>query len=374
MRITFLCGSLEPGRDGVGDYVRRLSIELIKEGHKVSAIALNDHHIREYFFGDQVIECEKLKVLRLPSIWAPNKRFARAKQWMDEFNADWLSLQFVPFSFHEKGLPFNLVRQLVDLGRGKQWHIMFHELWLGMEKETPIKYRLLGRLQYFIIKSLISKLQPIVIHTHTQLYQIQLARLGAIVYSLPLFGNIPVEQLENGGFDTIEASRKEQMSLILFGNIHHSSLVQQFANEVAGYSKSANIPIVLTLIGRCGNEAERWVSAWQEVGLTVEIVGEQSPADVSRTLQKATIGLVTTPAALVEKSGAAAAMREHGLQIICIGRPWNPKDGVSLKEPAGIFVYKPGSFRDYMINKTEPVSNENMVSFIAKQFLESLNS
>ena len=32
MKIVFICGCLEPGKDGVGDYTRRLSAELIDHG------------------------------------------------------------------------------------------------------------------------------------------------------------------------------------------------------------------------------------------------------------------------------------------------------------------------------------------------------
>jgi hypothetical protein len=45
MNIVFICGCLEPGVDGVGDYSRRLAGELIRMGNKVQLISLNDYHI-----------------------------------------------------------------------------------------------------------------------------------------------------------------------------------------------------------------------------------------------------------------------------------------------------------------------------------------
>jgi hypothetical protein len=53
MKIIFLCGSLEPGCDGVGDYTRRLAGELIKQGHHIAAVALNDQYLQEEFTGMQ---------------------------------------------------------------------------------------------------------------------------------------------------------------------------------------------------------------------------------------------------------------------------------------------------------------------------------
>jgi hypothetical protein len=191
MKITFLCGCLEFGRDGVGDYVRRLSGELSKQGHHVSAVALNDYYVFEAVLEKQEFESRSIRVLRLPSIWKASQRFAHAKQWVDEFNPDWVSLQFVPFAFQTKGLPFFLSNQIFSFGVGRRWHIMFHELWVGMNLESSRKAQLWGRCQEYVIKSLIKKIKPKVIHTQSSLYQLQLKRLGFDSQILPLFTNIP---------------------------------------------------------------------------------------------------------------------------------------------------------------------------------------
>ncbi|MBO0357502.1 hypothetical protein J0X19_06060 [Hymenobacter sp. BT186] len=373
MKIIFLCGSLEPGRDGIGDYVRRLSGELLRAGHYASAISLYDQHVHEAYFGDQLSDSKALSVLRLPSVWKSSKRFARAEQWVNEFNPDCISLQFVPFAFHKKGLPYNMGKHLSSLGRGKKWHIMFHELWVGMDYEAPIKFRILGKAQQFIIKSLINLIQPRVIHTQTHLYQIQLSKLGATAHSLPLFGNIPVENVDSENCNSVTiADTSRSVSLVLFGNIHQSSFVQPFTDEAAAYAQTTGTSLTLVLVGRCGPEAEHWVSAWKAAGLTVEVLGEQSPSYISAILRKATFGLATTPTALIEKSGTAAAMKEHGLRVICAGRPWHPRTKISLKLPDGIVVYTPGNFKDCVALNIAPVSNENTVSFIAERLLSHL--
>jgi hypothetical protein len=372
MKILFLCGSLEPGRDGVGDYVRRLSVELLKEGHYISAISLYDQHVCEVFFGNQLFNSEYLTILRLPSSWKPNQRFARAEQWVNEFDPDWLSLQFVPFAFHEKGLPYTLSKQLFSLGGGRKWHIMFHELWVGMEREAPVKYRVLGKAQQLIIKSLIRQLRPSTIHTQTHLYQTQLAKLGATVHTLPLFGNIPVIDKEGAKHNFTPVSVQQPISFLLFGNIHHSDFVQQFTDEAVAYTRDTGTHLSLMLIGRCGPESEHWVSAWNAAGFTVEVLGEQLPDYISATLRRATFGLATTPTALIEKSGTAAAMQEHGLRVICVGRPWHPRANITLRKPAGMVVYTPGNFKKCIATNTTPIASENTVSFIAKRLLSHL--
>ena len=49
MKIAFLCGSLEPGFDGVGDYVRMLASEVIVQGHQAVIVAINDTHLKKEY-------------------------------------------------------------------------------------------------------------------------------------------------------------------------------------------------------------------------------------------------------------------------------------------------------------------------------------
>ncbi len=44
MRITFLTGSLEQGKDGVGDYTRLLAHECASRGAAAQVVALADRH------------------------------------------------------------------------------------------------------------------------------------------------------------------------------------------------------------------------------------------------------------------------------------------------------------------------------------------
>jgi hypothetical protein len=51
LNIVFLCGSLQPGRDGVGVYTRRLAGEVIRQGHQASIISLTS--IRSLFVSSE---------------------------------------------------------------------------------------------------------------------------------------------------------------------------------------------------------------------------------------------------------------------------------------------------------------------------------
>ncbi|MEO8112604.1 MAG: glycosyltransferase, partial [Ginsengibacter sp.] len=192
MKIIFICGSVEYGRDGVGDYTRRLAGELISKGHEAGILALNEKYISTEINCKQKSGIYDIPVLRLSASVTYKQRLRSARLWIDEHNPEWLSLQFVPYAFHTKGLPFGLADAFANIGKGRLWHIMFHELWIGMDIDSSWKNYLSGLVQKHLIQSFISKLRPKVIHTQSILYLTLLTQLGYNVHHLPLFGNIGI--------------------------------------------------------------------------------------------------------------------------------------------------------------------------------------
>jgi len=378
MKIVFICGSLEPGRDGVGDYVYRLATELMQQEHQAIGIAINDHHVsQETLSNSQQVNGKAFSIIRLPSIWPANKRFSLARQWIDQFDPDWLSLQFVPFSFHSKGIPYDLDKRLLKLGRGYKWHLMVHELWVGMDQKALIKHVWWGKAQRYIIGRIISRIQPTVIHTQTHLYQLQLRRIGFKSNYLPLFSNIPNVNIKldknTNKKNKAEVLIKESIRLIVFGTIHSGAPIQQLALEAAEYARIHESSVTLVFIGNCGKEQECWAGTWKSVGLPVEVLGYQTPANVSSIMLSASHGIATTPELLVEKSGSVAAMHEHGLPVICVAAPWHPK-GVLRSDvvlPEGITVYKKGVF-ERCINFKNTSVFANTASRIASHFITDL--
>jgi hypothetical protein len=376
MKIIFLCGSLEPGRDGVGDYTRRLAGELIRQGQHVAAVALNDHYLVEEFTGMQPADDINLPVIRIPAAWPKNRRFDRAKNWIKKFNPEWLSLQFVPFAFHPKGLPFNINKQLLKLSEGICWHIMFHELWVGMNKESGMKMLIWGHLQKQLIKALVLNLKPRIINTQTKLYQVHLLQMGFEAEYLPLFSNIPPSEKgkKNGLPISTSNDLHKPIRLVLFGSIHPGAPVDQFAKEASQFAKVKNVQVILIFLGRCGQEQYRWEEAWKVESLLVEVLGEQPPAVISDVLNNSTMGISTTPLILVDKSGTVAAMREHGLPVLNVSRSWQARGVSNLYIPADILKYEPGNLEACLLRK--PNSNwPNNVTAVAHQLVDSfLNS
>jgi hypothetical protein len=370
MKIVFLCGSLEPGCDGVGDYTRRLAGELIRQGHQTAIVALNDTFITEESIELQHEEEMKIPVLRLPSANFKKKCFEKVNEYITIYNPDWLSLQYVPFSYQIKGLLFGFSKLLKKISGERRWHIMFHELWVGMDEQASMKHFWWGQAQRQLIKSLIKNIKPCIIHTQTRLYQVQLKRLGYHATYLPLFGNIPL--FNDSEVCNISHVNNRKIVLVIFGTIHPGAPVVSFVEELAFFSKEHQLKISFKMVGRCGQEQETWFAILRANGFDVEVLGELPSKRISQILSTASIGVSTTPYALIEKSGSVAAMREHNLPVICVARSWQLRSKVNVDWPAGVLEYNNGNLKSILNSELRFTSSHN-ISDVSLQFVKTLS-
>lgn len=367
MKILFLCGSLDPGRDGVGDYTRRLAGELICQGHEVQIIALYDKYISGKLEEQQQDEPITISVIRFPAVKGLRQNIRQAKDYVREFNPDWLSLQFVPYAFDPKGLPLGLGSKLAELGRGRKWHIMFHELWVAMEERAPLKQKIWGIMQKRMITGLLKKIHPDLIHTQTKLYQYQLQKFGFSANLLPLFSNILYSSTRKLIQTKRGSSKKTTLSFVIFGHIHPGAPLDAFLNEL---KSSCTGSAELIMLGRTGGETDLWKSKWEIAGFKVQIVGESSAEKVSGWLASADFGISTTPYLLTAKSGSVAAMRSHGLPVIAIARSWVVAE-FKKEVQEGVFEFMPDqpiNFDIILSQKFKP----QMLREIVSSFHQSL--
>ena len=364
MKITFLCGSVEKGKDGVGDYVRRLAGALTKQGHPCLIISLMEKSIEGQIEEEQESEGTNIPVVRLPFKNGILANRIEAEKSIKSFNPDWISVQFVPFSFHNKGLSFSFAGAVKQLVQKRKLHIMFHELWVGMDTNASAKLRLWGSLQRMIIKRMVQNLKPAVINTNTALYVAQLSKLGFKAERLPLFGNIPV-------VDHNEAIIKKTNTrkFVVFGSIHYGAPVDEFAKALRNYAANRNLAIEIIFVGRCGDEQANWAAICEAEGHVVQILGEQSIAKISDTLQNADMGISTTPIILAEKSGTVAAMQEHGLPVLCIARPWSVKEFPDDYLPLGVQLFKQEQLAEMIDDAV--MSKVSTLSAVSTQLLDS---
>lgn len=366
MSVLFICGSLEPGKDGVGDYTRRLCGMLKLQGCEVFAMAFCDKHIKTEIRGYQHSEGVDLEVIRLPSHWSSKKRLEVARKWVNQKDPKWLSLQFVLYSFQSKGLPFGLGTTFSELGKSRKWHVMFHELWIGMERQSSYKHWMIGKLQRKLIRDLLNNLKPDIIHTQTRLYSSLLKENGYPSEILPLFSNIP--------FMTVPSTTQDSayFTLVLFGHINPGAPVKEFSEEVRDNMKQKGLKPRLVLLGRNGAGQQEWITAFQSTGIPVEVLGEQNSTVISQVLQQASVGVTTTPVYLLEKSGTVAALRLHGLPVIGVARPWIPRHDIEVENPETYFEFKPGSLQEFQLHEIKHSKN-NSVWAVAKHLLNSLS-
>lgn len=370
MNIVLICGTLEPGRDGVGDYTLQLAEELSKLGHTASILALHDIYVDDKFDNDEDRCGPNIKILRLPSKWSYYHRYSIAKCWIKKQNPTWLSLQFVVFAFQRKGLPFALKYLLYNLGKGYHWQIMFHELWVGMSADTPKKYALWGWLQQKIILALIEKLKPATVHTQSMLYHAHLKKLGYDVNHLPLFSNIPVIKTDEK--KTLSRSNSsDPICLILFGTIHPQAQITALIEQVVTFSQEAKRVFKLILVGKCGCHQDAWISAFNETGITVEVFGEQAPEMISELLSEADIGISTSALPIIDKSGTVAAMFAHDLPVLCVGKNWKPKNVSAPAAMDGIYTVRNGCIKACLMREKR-LNHLTLPSTTAMKLVEDL--
>jgi hypothetical protein len=365
MKIVFLCGSLEPGCDGVGDYTRRLAGELTREGHTVSLLALYDNRISADFGEIQENEGTGIHILRIPVKISDLQRFSIAKSFIGSENPEWISLQFVLFAYHNKGLPFGLPRRLQDLGKGRKWHIMFHELWVGMHKGASLSLKIWGAMQQLLILGMIKKLAPKVIHTQTEVYCKLLNSFKVEASILSLFGNIPVKECSK------EVRDPKKLTFVIFGSIHPNAPVEEFTSELAGFSEKNSLKVKLVLVGRNGHEKLRWKNAWKAKGFDVESYDPASVDLISRILQNADFGITTTSLALTAKSGSVAAMLEHKTPVICVSKEWKLRKKIEIVSLPSVLEYKETQL-EKIINASATVLWNVSVESTASIFINSL--
>jgi len=352
LNILFICGSLEPGRDGVGDYTRRLAGEVIRQGHQASIIALNDPYITPVANTDEASEGKNrnhlnshvgevvtvsqfqfsdgtvVSVLRLSRSIPWFKRMRMAKQFINTHNPDWLSLQFVPYSFHPKGLPLRLPGQLKLLGGGRKWHVMFHELWIGITRSSPIKHKLTGIFQREVTRNLIMRLNPNFINTSIPLYVEMLRRINVRSERLPIFSNIPKSnedfewlqlKLSKHNVD-LNTSRHQLLVVGIFGSLYFSFDIDSAIRQLKQEAIAKNKKLVVLVAG-----SQAGIDGWSQKlsaatsGTSVINLGKLTTSQVSAFLSSIDIGIPASPWQMLGKSGVAAATFEHGVNLRVFG-------------------------------------------------------
>lgn len=343
MKIIFICGSLELGKDGVGDYSRRLAGELLRQGYNSAIISLNDKYCNTLIEEIQTDENTFINTLRIPSNINWDMKISKSQIFIDAFKPDWLSLQFVPYSYNNKGLPFLLPARLKQLGGEYKWHIMFHELWIGISSISPLRHKIVGYFQQKIVRSIVRTIKPRLITTSNLLYQSVLTKAGILSsHTLSLFSNIEVAapdvSFAENTFRKLGITREEIVNwdlIGIFGNLYTEANLEKIILEQYEQSINKRKGLAFIAFGRMNsdgiNELKRLENIFNGKARFLYL-GEQSPVKVSQLLQILHYGISCTPVQHLGKSGVYAAMKLHGLKVLFSSYDYLPEYDKIIKK------------------------------------------
>ncbi len=379
MKILFFTGGIEPGKDGVGDYTRRIAEHLIGCGIQARIVALYDPFIQDMQFeyhGD-------IAVNRMGKRTGSVQRKQVLSDLAANWKPDWCSLQFVPYGYHRKGLCFNLVNWLSHF-RKCQWHFFFHETWIGSAEEHSLKERMFGLLQKRVVKRLLREYQPTRIDTHIKAYQNSIRRLGFEVDILPLFCNIRIAkdqdenqiQLLTG---IVRKQRNQYVIFLLFGSIYNPWRFGPLLDDILEITEAGGKKVAIVQCGRGGANSPGWKALEKDYKDSVQLhaLGEVDEDTASRVMQISDFGVATTPWQLIGKSSAVATLIAHGLPVVVNRDDYHsryvPDSDTEIRSPR-LFRWNENASREELaaflrLSKDTPKDN---LPDIAQRFMERL--
>lgn len=378
MKLVFLCTSLAPGRDGVGDYVRQLAAACTQLGHVCLLVALHDRNL-----SSPAALLQRSNEVRFSSALTWKHRASLLADLLRDFDPHWVSWQMVPFGFHPKGILPDGALALADATRRWRNHVLLHELWVGLASGDRLRLRLLGTLQRRKLLAFLRRLSPACIHTTNAAYRHTLAQHGWSAGLLPLFGNMPVLPakpfLAATELTDVVGQRmppEPRWIGVIFGTIHPQWRPEPTLAWLREASLAADRCIGLLAIGRVGAHGTRLLAQLAASQRTINIVdaGPQPPERISHLLQAVHFGIATHPWALIGKSGTTATLLEHGLPVLVPRDDWQLRDG-PIGAPEDPLLRRladltPAQFPRWLEERREPASR---LPTVATQFLFELD-
>jgi hypothetical protein len=362
MKIMFIVGSLAEKKNGVADYVLNLTNSLEKLGHEIAIVALNAQ-INSVQINDLKNNNKfKISISNKFSIYRKKKI---VNQFIQTFKPDLVSLQFVSFSYHQKGLPFNLLSILSGI-KHLPLHIMFHELWVDYQNTNNIKKYILGVLQKYCLTLIIKRFNPQIITTTIPYYVSQLLPYKANL--LPLFGNIkPIDFINL-------TKQKNELNIVFFGSFSSNitGFIEQL-NWLKTYSNIHKLNVKLNVIGNNGIYKEASLFQIKKIlgPHALFVIGQRSVEQVSETFLKADIGISRADYKFFGKSGSTMAMLEHGLPVLLRGeKPFNFYQEELLNNFENQIIFTSSSFENIPL-KQNAICRQMQ---IAENFMSIINT
>ena len=317
MKILFVTGNLELGKDGVGDYTIMMAKTCMEAGCHCAIIALNDVYLNVDSVTDNF---DKIPFLRLRSSLNWSGKKALAKAFANNFDPEFVSIQMVCYAFQPRGWIFGLGKKIKSLfSNSVRFEVNLHEVWLGFSINHNLKARLNGILQKRTLLLFLNELNPIKIHVGNNVYFSLLNAIGYQVQYLPLPSNIPIKEKPNLEWIKDEfhlVDKSNCLVFIFFGSIQGNWDVKAFWNKILSLTEKKRVCAIS--VGKQGFGHVLWDEMVSEFKHQIDFkkLGFKTNSEISDLLHFSDFGIATTPMSLLGKSGSAMAMIEHGLPVI----------------------------------------------------------
>ena len=294
MRIAFIASTREKGKDGIGDYTRRLAGFCRDHGHECEIFPFGKWNLP----------------MGLPEY---RDSVARLRGGLEDYHPDVISWQYDGNLFSPRRI-FPLF-PIPDFSRIAPFiHLMVHETWEGAYADAPFRKIVKGRLQRHSAAGFVEKVRPRLVHTSIALYQHMLSGIGVHATPLPMISNIPRDkevELRND-FDSPE------WHFVFFGGVY----------DPAGYDA------LLKITGESGRKCvfhhagrlldrSNWDRFRTACGGRFQCIehGELDARSVSALLGGCHFGVSTVPKVILGKSTVYCVFREHGLPVVNLRGP-----------------------------------------------------
>ena len=144
---------------------------------------------------------------------------------------------------------------------------------------------------------------------------------------LYLFGNIPYSKTEQSKESTV-------LSVACLGTLYEKFPYDLLAEELNEISNSLDISIHIKIIGRQreGEGIKIIQQISQKYRFAISRSGKLPSFKISEEFQNCDLGISTTPYDIIGKSGATAAMLEHGLPVLAFDDGDTPKDKLFIMQ------------------------------------------
>ncbi len=374
MRLLIICPSLEPGQTGVGDYCALLAQKLGLMGVEVALFALHDCHIRE-LRKKTIISRGSVDFtqLRLPSSLCWKGKMKLLQDAVTEFDPDWISLHFVPYGFHRKGLPLGLARRLRGIKGRFHWHIMFHELWVGANLGSPLRHRIIGGIQRYICVNLVGELNIKEVFTSTPVGIAMLHSYGIVATRAPIFGTIQISVPPTTlpvQFSAITAERNKLVVGMLFGSIYQGWRGDNAIFGIQECCERVGKRLVIVKVGRSVAANDGFENWTQRIGSEVQVIdlGEVDALVASALIAEVDFGFVTTPLELIAKSASVSTFRSHGIPLVINRDDWSWKNKRYQDLPEGAIDCRNGVPHD-LLNALRERSKFDSLDCVARKYL-----